>query len=164
MENLKVVGTRRFYELQAGDMFSAIIHDIRPSEVTIRFVNGEFYTARSKVLPESRIGEESLFLVKENDFEGRIILEMVKMDQEAKKDKMITSALKNANLTPTNEIMILARKMIESGLPVDAPTLNKAALLLNERANYEYVIKTLKENTNISPVPEPKRFTFDMRV
>jgi len=73
----KLIGTRRFYELQAGENFKALIHDIRPGEVTIRFVGGELYTARSYVLPNARIGEESLFCVQENDFKGRIVLKMV---------------------------------------------------------------------------------------
>ena len=77
LSDYKIIGTRRFYEMQAGDVFKATIHDIRPGEVTIRFSGGELYTARSYVLPNARIGEESLFCVQENDFKGRIVLKMV---------------------------------------------------------------------------------------
>lgn len=78
LSDYKVIGTRRFYELQAGDIFRAIIQDVRPGEVTIRFNDGQLYTARSLVLPGSRIGEDCLFCVKENDFAGRIVLGVVK--------------------------------------------------------------------------------------
>ncbi|MCL2225559.1 MAG: hypothetical protein FWB96_11390 [Defluviitaleaceae bacterium] len=73
----KLIDSRRFYELQVGDIFKAFIQDIRPGEVTIRLVGGGLYTARSYVLPNARIGEESLFCVQENDFRGRIVLKMV---------------------------------------------------------------------------------------
>ncbi|MCL1843380.1 MAG: hypothetical protein FWF79_06170 [Defluviitaleaceae bacterium] len=76
--DFKVIGLRRFYELQPGDIFRAIIKDICPGEVTIRFDDGQLYTARTTILPSARIGEDCLFFVKENDFNGRIVLEIVK--------------------------------------------------------------------------------------
>ena len=174
MENLQVVGRRRFFELQAGDMFKAVIQNIRPGEVTIKFSGGELYTARSMVLPEARIGEESLFSVRENDFEGKIVLEMVKYDADTKITNMLTSALKNAGITATDEMLKLARVLIDNELPVDAKTLNKAAFLaLNEREKYgetneteifETVVRMLKLTMPNATVPTPERFTFDMRV
>ncbi|MCL2356317.1 MAG: hypothetical protein FWC70_04025 [Defluviitaleaceae bacterium] len=74
----KFVGVRRFYQLQPGDIFRAVIHNIRPGEVVIRLAEGELYVARSLVLPPGHIGDECLFCVKENDFKGRIVLEVVK--------------------------------------------------------------------------------------
>jgi len=74
---MKFIGTRRFYELQPGDVFRAIIQDVRPGEVTIKFNDGETYTARSLVLPGARIGGEGLFVVRENDMNGRIVLGVV---------------------------------------------------------------------------------------
>ncbi|MCL1884084.1 MAG: hypothetical protein FWF81_10085 [Defluviitaleaceae bacterium] len=78
INNYKVIGTRRFYALQEGDIFRATIKDIRPGEVTLRFSDGETYVARSLVIPSAHIGEECLFYVKENDMNGRIILGIVK--------------------------------------------------------------------------------------
>ena len=166
MVNYKTIGTRRFHELNPGDIFKALIHDIRPSEVTIRFSGGELYTARSMVLPEARIGEESLFAVKENDFEGRIVLEMVKSDDETKKTNMLTAALANAGIAVTPEMLKLARCLIDNALPVDAQTLNKAALLATRAGDesIESVIKSLREDMRLATVPETKRYTFDMRV
>lgn len=74
----KTIGARRFYELQPGDVFRAIIQDVRPGEVLIRFNDGETYLARSLVLPGARIGEDGLFIVKENDMNGKIVLGIVK--------------------------------------------------------------------------------------
>ena len=78
VDTSKPISIRRFHELQVGDIFRATIQNIRPGEVTLRFVGGETFTARSKVLPEARINEESLFRVKENDFQGKIVLEFVR--------------------------------------------------------------------------------------
>jgi hypothetical protein len=73
----KVIGTRRFYELQQGDTFAARIHDITPGAVTLKFNDGATYIARSLVLPGVKIGEMGVFSVRENDMQGRIILEIV---------------------------------------------------------------------------------------
>ena len=66
--------------LRAGDMFSAILLDIRPGEMMIQFSGGHTYTAKSFVMPNAHIGDECMFLVKENDLHGRIVLEVVKGD------------------------------------------------------------------------------------
>ena len=72
----EAIGMRRFHQLQPGDKFKAMIHDIKPGEVTINLGGGALYTARSMILPEARIGEASVFSVRENDFDGRIVLGM----------------------------------------------------------------------------------------
>jgi hypothetical protein len=180
LKGYKVVGTRKFYALQAGDIFKAVIQNIRPGEVTIRFDDGELYTARSYVLPEARIGEESLFYVQENDMEGRIILKMMKLDTEVRKTKMLTEALSNARLAHTPEMIELARAIINAGLPADADTLQKAAALMMSMAAKEtetgetvplsvvielIIAMLLEEMPAVQKnVPPPERFTFDMRV
>jgi len=161
VRSYKIIGARRFHELQPGDMFKAVIHDIRPGEVTIRFSGGEQYTARSMVLPEARIGEESLFSVRENDFDGRIILEMVKSDAETKKNNMLAAAITNAGLSITPELLELGRGIIDSGLPVDSRTLHKATFFAHaargteippEAVNdFDSVIFLLRENMPVSP-------------
>ena len=166
MKTYKTIGTRKFYELQPGDIFKAAIHDIRPGEITIRFEGGEMYTARSMILPEARIGEDSLFSVRENDFEGRIVLEMIKSDPETKMTNMLNSALSNAGLASTPEMLALARSLLNAGLPVDTPTLHKAALLVNSENTLEQVIILLQKNLppTAKVIPTPERFAFDMRV
>ncbi|MDR0272200.1 MAG: hypothetical protein LBI27_02650 [Clostridiales bacterium] len=162
----KTVAKRRFYELKQGEIFKATIHDIRPNEVTIRLGGGELYTARSYVLPEARIGEESLFCVQENDLEGRIVLKMVKIDSELRKTKMLTEALINAGVAPTDKMLELARAIINNGLPVDTPTLQKAAALTADEDSAEDIISFLLKNIPAvqKNVPPPERFSFDMRV
>jgi len=156
--NFEVVGVRRFHQLQPGDKFSALIHDIRPGEVTIDLGGGSLYTARSLVLPEARIGEHSVFAVRENDFEGRIVLEMVKFSHETKKVKMITEALKNARFAVTPENIEVGIALLDNGLPVDAQTLDKVLGLKPAEA-----VARLKDE-GAAVVPQTARFTFDMRV
>ncbi|MCL2049918.1 MAG: hypothetical protein FWG87_14445 [Defluviitaleaceae bacterium] len=161
----KTVGVRRFNELQAGDIFKATIHNIRPNEVTIRFSDGNTYTARSYVLPEARIGEESLFVVQENDLEGRIVLKMVKIAPEILRKNMLTQALLNAGLAPTPQSSELAYRILMSGLPADTPTLQRAVALLAELGIDEIIALLLEEIPETQKnVPPPARFTFDMRV
>ena len=78
MKTYRLIDIRKFFRLQAGDRFSAILLDIRPGEMIIRFSGGHTYTARSYVMPNAHIGDECMFLVKENDQSGRIVLEVVK--------------------------------------------------------------------------------------
>ena len=70
----------KFYKLRAGDRFSAILVDVRPGEMIIRFSCGYTYTAKSFAMPNAHIGDACMFLVKENDHGGRIVLEVVKRD------------------------------------------------------------------------------------
>lgn len=167
LNDYKSIGTRIFYKLQAGDIFKAVIQNIRPNEVTIQFSGGELYTARSMVLPEARIGEESLFCVQENDFEGRIVLKMVKLDSEIRKTKMLADVLANAKIPATPEMLELAHAIIDNGLPADASTLQKASLLLmsQEMEIPEIIESLLKDLPAVQKnIPPPERFTFDMRV
>ncbi|MCL2203645.1 MAG: hypothetical protein FWB88_06870 [Defluviitaleaceae bacterium] len=124
----EVIGVRRFHEMRPGDMFKALITDIRPGEVTIRFNDGTSYTARSMVLPDARIGEDNIFLVKENDLNGRIVLEMVKLAPQTKQENMLNEALHNAGLSATQENFAMGQAMLAAGLPVDATTLKNNAL------------------------------------
>ena len=78
MRTYRLIDIWKFFELRAGDRFSAVLLDIRPGEMIIRFSGGQTYTARSFVMPNAHIGDECMFLVKENDANGRIVLEVVK--------------------------------------------------------------------------------------
>ncbi|MCL2839623.1 MAG: flagellar hook-length control protein FliK [Defluviitaleaceae bacterium] len=155
MKNLSVVAIRRFHELHPGDIFRAMIHDIRPGEVVIRFSGGELYTARSMVLPDARIGEVSLFSVRENDFEGKIVLEMVKADPDTKKNNMLTDAITNAGLSVTPEMLALGRGIIDRGIPVDAQVLHKVTFFAHaskeaQALNIDSVIFLLGEDMPVS--------------
>ncbi|MCL2603974.1 MAG: hypothetical protein FWD90_05810 [Defluviitaleaceae bacterium] len=119
---------RGFFEMQPGEVFRAKIADIRQGSVTIRFDDGTEYTARSLVLPDARIGEESGFLVRENDFEGRIVLEMVKLPPEIKQDNMLREAMRHAGITVSPDSLAFGRRMLAAGIPVEAATLQNIAL------------------------------------
>ena len=125
--NYKTVGKRRFYDLKPGEMFRAVVHDIRPGEVTIRFATGEQHIARTKIQPDARIGEESGFLVKENDFEGRIILEMLKLDTETKKTNMLLEALNSAGLGASESMLEIGRAIVDNNVMANSENLQRAS-------------------------------------
>lgn len=122
----RLVNVRSFGDLTAGERFKATVTDISPNQVTIRLKSGESLTARSLILPEARIGEESIFAVKEN-FKGQVLLEMVKPDASAAQNPVIKEALANAGLYGSNENMALAATLVENGIPIDAANLHNAA-------------------------------------
>ena len=64
-------------ELKKGEGFIARVVDIRPDYVTIQLQDGGFFSFKSLVLPNARIGEDAAFIVKEN-IKGKIQLEMTK--------------------------------------------------------------------------------------
>ena len=123
--------------MQPGERFSAVIHDIQPGKVTIRFPGGSLFTARSMVQPEARIGEESLFSVRENDFNGRVVLEIVKLPPEELRSKMLTSTLDGAGIPPTPEMMAIGSAIIDSGLAVEADEMKKISYLMSSEASEE---------------------------
>lgn len=124
----EVIGLRRFHELRAGDMFRATLYDIRPGEVTIKFTDGKTHTARTLALPDARIGEESIFAVRENDFEGRIILEMVRPNDTAKQENLLREVMYHAGLPATTQLLQLGHLLLDAGLPADGFTLQNPLL------------------------------------
>ena len=77
---MKKVTLKNFFDLSPGDRFTAVLLDIRPGEIKIQFYGGGAYTAKTFVLPNAHIGDECVFSVRENDRNGRIVLELVKED------------------------------------------------------------------------------------
>jgi len=119
MKKYHTIGTKLFHSLNPGDIFKAVIHDIRPGEVTIQLEGGKLFTARSLVLPEARIGEYSVFEVRENDGEGRIILSMVRSDAEELKAEYVAELLKSLGLTRAPEVQTATAALVQYGLPVN---------------------------------------------
>lgn len=115
-----------FYSLPAGTVFKAIILDIQPGKVTIRLSEGGKFTARSLVSPGARIGEESYFRVKVNNFDGLIQLEMVKGTPEERQDNLLQEAIKDAGMFNAPETMEIGRALMEKNLPLDSFTMQKA--------------------------------------
>ena len=129
-DNAPFADTKRFDELLPGERFKALITDIKPGQVTIRLDGGGFFTARTLILPEARIGEESVFAVKENNFKGQILLEMVKLDAGTKQSNMIRDALINAGLFVNSDNVNIGKALLQNHLPVDALTLQKAVFFM----------------------------------
>ncbi|MCL2399760.1 MAG: flagellar hook-length control protein FliK [Defluviitaleaceae bacterium] len=119
--------TKNFYTLPANSLFKAVILDIQPGKVSIRLDEGSTFTARSMVLPDARIGEESYFRVKSNNYEGLIELEMIKKPPEVRQDKLVREALTNAGMYASDENIALGKMLVERNLPIDVSTLQKIA-------------------------------------
>ena len=125
--------TKNFYAFPPGTCFKAVILDIQPGKVKIRLDNGGSFSARTQILPDARIGEESYFRVKLNNLDGLIQLEMIKGTPEERQDNLVQEALKSANMYSGGENLELGRALIENNLPLDAQTLQKAAFFLHSQ-------------------------------
>lgn len=134
-------------ELSPGDIFRATVLDIKPDQVSIRLGNGNELTAKSLILPEARIGSDTLFTVKDN-IKGQLILEMVKPNTEMLKGNIAKEALLSAGLGTSSENIGLVKTLMDSNLPIDRPTLQKAAFFNYSQKGItaENLLFLLKEN------------------
>lgn len=121
----EVINLKSFGSISPGDKFKAQIADIKPGEITIRLSSGEMFTAKSLILPDARIGDESIFIVKENA-KGQILLEMSKPDEVIATSNAVKEALKSSGLVNTEENVKLVTELLKNNLPVDSQTLQKA--------------------------------------
>lgn len=148
--------TKGFYELQPGEHFKALVIDIQPGRVTIRLSDGGTFTARATTPPEARIGEESIFNVRDNNFKGQIQLEMLKPDHEIAQGHLLREAFRNAGMQANDDNIALGRALLAEGLPIDAATLQKAAFFryAHPDATPAQAIFMIKENmpTDVSNV------------
>lgn len=144
---IKEVNVKNFTELMAGDKFKATVLDIMQNKITIRLNSGDVLTAKSLILPEARIGEETSFIVKENA-KGQILLEMLKSDNVQLQNKVITESLNSASIPITKENLELVRSLMENRLPIDSDTVQKAAFFnhSSNNINLEKVLFLLKED------------------
>jgi len=74
----KAKSKKHIVQLKTGECFTALIDDIKQGQITVRLPDGGKFTARTFVPPEAHIGEESAFVVRENNGRGLIKLEFVK--------------------------------------------------------------------------------------
>ena len=126
-----------FYTSLPGTTFKALIVNISPGRVTIRIDGGSNFTARTLILPDARIGEESYFRVKSNDMQGLIQLEMIKGSPQERQDNIVQEALRSANIHAGEENIELGRALVENNLPVDAETLQKATFFRHAQSESE---------------------------
>jgi len=156
---------KSFMELAAGDSFRALVLDIVPGYVTIRLNNGESLTAKSLALPEARIGDETVFTVKDNA-KGQIFLEMQKPGMDMILHKLAGEALKNAGVSVSNENMELAAALMEHKIPIDSEHLQKAMFFKYAGGlDMDKVLFLLKEHfpATIKSVDELNAFVNDTR-
>ena len=154
---------KSFMELAAGDSFKALVLDIVPGYVTLRLNNGESLTAKSPALPEARIGDETVFTVKDNA-KSQIFLEMQKPGMDMILHKLAGEALKNAGVSVSNENMELAAALMEHKIPIDSEYLQKAMFFkFAGGLDMDKVLFLLKENfpANIKSVDVLNTFFND---
>ena len=137
---------KRFAELAAGDSFKALVLNIKPGYVTIKLSNGENLTARSLALPDVRIGDETIFTVKESS-KGQIFLEMFKPGIDLTQNKLAKDALNNAKIYPSEDNLATAKVLMDHNMPIDESILEKA-LYFKHIGNLEMdkIIFLIKEN------------------
>ncbi|MCL1997265.1 MAG: hypothetical protein FWG65_00680 [Turicibacter sp.] len=146
---------KNLYSLPEGFTFKALILDIRPGKVTIKLEGGDRFTARSLVLPDARIYEESYFRVKSNDFKGLVQLEMIKAPPEERQASIVQEALQNAGLHNVPDNVHLGKVLIENNLPLNAETFQKMAFFSQGQAkDMEKAVFLIKEgfSTDLSNV------------
>ncbi|MDR1689423.1 MAG: flagellar hook-length control protein FliK [Clostridiales bacterium] len=138
---------RNLTDLLPGDIFKATVTDIKPNQVSIRFLNGGELTAKSLVLPEARIGDDTVFQVKENN-RGQMKLEMLKPNGDVLKENIAREALISADIYPNGENIKLAKTLMDNNLPIDSASLSKAVFFHYSAANLplDKMVFLLKEN------------------
>ncbi len=143
----EVVNIKTFGQLSTGDKFKATVVDIHPTQVTLSLLSGETLTAKSLILPDARIGDESIFVVKEN-FKGQILLEMLKPEDNHIQNNIIKEALSTAGLYPTEENINIVQQLMSNNLPLNKETLQKATFFNYSADNMsiDKVLFLLKEN------------------
>ena len=158
------VTEKNLNRLQPGERFKAMVIDIQPSRVTLKLSDGSMVTAKSKILPDARIGEVRVFEMTENA-KGQILLSMVKSEAQLPIG-FIKEALANAGLIATAENMDLVNALLNNGLPVDAETLQKATFFKYSEGDLslEEILFLLKEEfaanrTNIEVLVQFKNGT-----
>lgn len=144
---------RNLSELSAGDIFKATVTDIQPNQVSLRLATGGELTAKSLVLPDARIGDDTLFAIKENN-KGQILLEMIRPDGDTLKENIAREALISANIYPNGENLSLAKALMDNNLPIDANSLQKAAFFHYSAVNMpiEQILFLMKENFTMDAV------------
>ena len=149
--------TSNFYALPPGARFKAKILNIQPGKITIRLDQGGSYTCRTLVLPDARIGEDSYFMVKSNNLEGLIELEMLKSPPEVRQDNMVKEALMSAGMYSGEENIALGRALVDRNLPVDAFTMRALNTALEPSMHIAEQLNGLVESVMNLPAADSKQ-------
>ncbi|MCL2016530.1 MAG: flagellar hook-length control protein FliK [Defluviitaleaceae bacterium] len=127
--------TNNFYAFPPGTRFKALILDIQPGKITIKLSDETSFTAKTRVLPDARIGEESYFLVKVNNLDGLIQLEMLRSSPQHSQDKLVKEVLQTAGITAADQNMDIGRAILAQNMPLDEPTLQKTLYFQNQTSH-----------------------------
>lgn len=142
-----------FNQLAEGDRFMATIVDIKPDSVSLRLSDNTIVNAKSLFIPEARIGQEAVFLVKENSSD-QIFLEMEKQSGTSVTSNFAKELLISADIPATKENIKLINAMIENNLPLDKESLQKAIFFKysDKESAIDKILFLLKENFPAEPL------------
>lgn len=126
-------------ELNPGDRFRATIMNVTPNGLTLKLEGGAIIAAKSLVSPDAHIGDTVVFLVTES-FKGQVLLEMIKNGGQGPglagegsgpiSGGVVREALLAADMPLTDQNIQLVLSLADSGLPIDARTLQTAAFFM----------------------------------
>ncbi len=142
-QNNPIKAGKGLHELVKGDSFKALVKDIQPNLVTLKLDSGDILNARSLILPEARIGEEALFLVKDN-IKGQILVEMMK--QHSVPDSIIKEALSGAGVEPLSENIELLRNLVTNQMPLEPANVMKALFFQQTDLSNDEILFLLRED------------------
>jgi len=131
MERQQKFVTKTLLSLVAGDRFTAVVRDIRPGYLTLTLADGSQLDARTIVMPEARIGDEVIFVVKEN-VRGQLLLELARSSETKPVvgAGVLRDALAAAEMPETTENVRLVGQLIHHHAPIHAEALRNAAYFM----------------------------------
>ncbi|MCL2416012.1 MAG: hypothetical protein FWD01_04270, partial [Defluviitaleaceae bacterium] len=126
----RIAGTvKNISNLIPGETFMAEILDIRAGSLTLKLDSGNL-TAKSLVIPDARIGDRAVFLVKENQ-SGQVILEFLKQNpknsQSQVSESIIKEALAAARMQHTVQNSEIVIDLVKHNMSIDSKTIQNAA-------------------------------------
>lgn len=111
-------------QMQAGQVFSGEITDIRGSYLQINLNGGQTVMAQLSDQFEFFIGQKAIFQVKENNGTQLLIKPVMDMQQENPQDMVAGRALEAAGLAVTKSTLELVKNLMALKQPIDRQTLS----------------------------------------
>ena len=118
---------KNIFALAPGEIFAAEILDIQPGAITLKLEDGNL-TAKSLSVPDARIGDRAMFMVKENRG-GQIALEFMRDGPQFGQvsESIVKEALQAARMQYTMQNAEIVADLVKHNLPIDDKTIQQAA-------------------------------------
>lgn len=137
-------------QLKSGEVFKATILDIKPNEVTLKFLNDGALTAKTTVTPDAHIGEQAQFMVASNE-NGQILLKFVKGEISKNAFGIASNALSLVGLPVSQQNVQIVKALMDNNLPIDNETVKKSVYVIDnyKGLDIEKLLFLLKEDLPI---------------